>query len=356
MSRGATAPREAARLVDLFGMDRRELASALASFTDRPFHAAQLFHQMYGRLETGLPAMTDLPSSLRAKLAERFRISWPRIGSVRPSTDGSKKYLLVLDDGREIESVYIVHGARITLCLSSQVGCALSCRFCLTGTMGLVRNLTPGEILGQIAVMVRDNAIEKATCRIVLMGMGEPLHNYDAVVRAFRIMVDPRGFGLPPRRIVLSTAGLVPGIDRLAKENPRPRLAISLGATDDTLRDDLVPINRKHNLEALLAACRRFPLGPREKITFEYCLIQDVNDREVDARRLARMTRGLQAKVNLIPYNEAGVPGFRTPTLDSARRFRDLLHARGVVATVRWSKGRDVGAACGQLATGAAAV
>ena len=354
MSSGAAAPHEAARLVNLFGMDRGELASAPGSSADRPFHAAQLFHQIYGRLETGFHAMTDLPSALRAKLAERFRISWPRIGDVRPSTDGSRKYLLVLDDGREIESVFIVHGERVTLCLSSQVGCPLACRFCLTGTMGLVRHLTPGEILGQVAVMVRDTGLQKGAYRIVLMGMGEPLHNYDAVMRAFRIMVDPKGFALPPRRIVLSTAGLVPGIDRLAKETPRPRLAISLAATDDTLRDDLVPINRKYNLEALLRACRRFPLSPREKITFEYCLIEGVNDRDVDARRLASLTRGLQAKINLIPYNEVGVPGFRTPTLHGARRFRDLLLARGLVATVRWSKGRDVGAACGQLATRAA--
>jgi 23S rRNA (adenine2503-C2)-methyltransferase len=262
---------------------------------------------------------------------------------------------MVLEDDREIESVYIVYGTRVTLCLSSQVGCPLACRFCLTGTMGLVRNLTPGEILGQVVVMARDNALRGASYRVVLMGMGEPLNNYDPVMSAFRVMVDEKGFGLTPRRVTLSTAGLVPGIDRLAKESPRPRLAISLGAAHDALRDDLMPINRRYDLEALVAACRRFPLGPREAITFEYCLIDGVNDTDADARRLSRLTRGFKSKVNVIPYNEAGVPGFRTPAVDRAQRFRDTLLARGVVATIRWSKGRDVGAACGQLATTATA-
>jgi len=342
-------------LPNLLGLDRNELASVLAPLDARPFHAAQLFHQMYGRLETDFRAMTDLSSALRRELADRFRVALPEIKTVRRSTDGSKKYLMVLEDDREIESVYIVYGTRVTLCLSSQVGCPLACRFCLTGTMGLVRNLTPGEILGQVVVMARDNALRGAGYRVVLMGMGEPLNNYDPVMSAFRVMVDEKGFGLTPRRVTLSTAGLVPGIDRLAKESPRPRLAISLGAAHDALRDDLIPINRKYDLEALVAACRRFPLGPRETITFEYCLIDGVNDTDADARHLSRLTRGFKSKVNIIPYNEAGVPGFRTPAVDRAQRFRDALLARGVMATIRWSKGRDVGAACGQLATTATA-
>ena len=340
---------------NLFGWDRLDLASALAAFADRPYYAAQVYHHMYGRLETDFQAMTDLPTALRRELAERFRVDWPRVKDVRSSTDGSKKYLMALEDGGEIESVYILYGARVTLCVSSQIGCALACRFCLTGTMGLVRNLSPGEILGQIAVMARDHALPGTSYRVVFMGMGEPLHNYDPVMRAFRVMVDAKGFGLSPRRVTLSTAGLAPGIDKLAREKPRPRLAISLGAAHDTLRSELVPINRKYDLEALIGACRRFPLGPREKITFEYCLIDGVNDGEQDARRLARLTRGFPAKVNVIPYNEAGVPGFKTPAADGAQRFRDALLARGVAATIRWSKGRDVGAACGQLATRVAA-
>jgi 23S rRNA (adenine2503-C2)-methyltransferase len=340
-------------LPNLFGLDRPGLVSVMAPIAERPFHAAQVFHQMYGRLETDFAAMTDLSSDLRLRLKERFRVVLPRVKDVRPSTDGSRKYLMVLEDGGEIESVYILYGERVTLCLSTQIGCPLACRFCLTGTMGLVRNLTSGEILGQVAVMARDNALRGTAYRVVLMGMGEPMNNYDAVMGAFRVLVDPKGFRLTSRKVTLSTAGLVPGIDRLARETPRPRLAISLGAAHDELRDDLMPINRKYDLESLVAACRRFPLGPREAITFEYCLIDGVNDRDEDARRLARLTRGFRSKVNVIPYNEAGMPGFRTPAVDRAERFRDALRARGVTATIRWSKGRDVGAACGQLATGA---
>lgn len=345
---------EPARLPNLFGMDREQLAAALSPFTGRAFHGAQIFHWMYGRLQTDIQAMTDLPAALRAELSGRFRVALPEVKEVRRSADGSKKYVLVLEDGGLVEAVYILYGTRVTLCLSSQIGCPLACRFCLTGTMGLVRNLTAGEILGQIAVIARDNGLSGAGCRVVLMGMGEPLLNYDAVMRAFRVMVDAKGFRLPPRRVTLSTAGLVPGIEKLAKESPRPRLAISLGATTDDQRDDLMPINRKYDLEALIAACRRFPLESREKVTIEYCLIDGLNDREEDAARIARLVRGLRAKVNVIPYNEAGVPGFRTPPAASAGRFKDTLVARGVAATIRWSKGRDVGAACGQLVTAAA--
>lgn len=343
------------RRPDLFGLDAADLSSALSPLAARPFQAAQIFHQMYGRLETDFLAMTDLPLALRRALAERYRVAWPGTKEVRRSVDGSKKYLVTLEDGAEVESVYILYGERVTLCVSSQIGCPLACRFCLTGKMGLERNLTPGEILGQIAVMARDNALAGTSYRVVFMGMGEPLNNYDAVMKAFRIMVDAKGLALVPRRVTLSTAGLVPGIDRLAKEDPRPRLAISLGAADDALRSDLMPINRKYDLEALIDACRRFPLRPREKVTIEYCLIDGMNDTERDAQRLARLSRGFRAKINLIPYNEAGVAGFRTPGADRARRFREALAARGVLATIRWSKGRDVGAACGQLATGAAA-
>ncbi len=334
---------------NLFGMDREGLAVALSPLTQRAFHAGQVYHWMYGRLETDPAGMTDLPGSLRDALLDRFRIAWPAVAQVCRSADGAKKYVLALEDGGEVESVYMVHGRRITLCLSSQIGCALACRFCLTGTMGLVRQLSPGEILGQVVVMARDNALDRDACRIVFMGMGEPLHNYDAVLAAFRVLVDAKGLGLAPRRVTLSTAGLVPGIERLAAEDPRPRLAISLGATEDGLRDDLMPINRKYDLERLLEACRRFPLAPRERLTFEYVLLEGRNDDTRDAARMARLLRGVRAKVNLIPYNEAGVPGFRAPGLERASRFRDALLARGVPASIRWSKGRDIGAACGQL-------
>ncbi|MFQ5876585.1 MAG: 23S rRNA (adenine(2503)-C(2))-methyltransferase RlmN [Acidobacteriota bacterium] len=339
---------------NLYGIDRDGLASALAPWTERGFHAAQLYHWMYGRQETRPSVMSDLPARLRAALEERFRIFWPEVLEVRRSADGSKKYALRLEDGCEVEAVYILYGRRVTFCLSSQVGCPLACRFCLTGTMGLVRNLTPGEIVGQAAVLARDNGIDPAGARVVFMGMGEPLNNYDAVLRAFRLLVDPRGFALPPRRVTLSTAGLVPGIERLAAESPRPRLAVSLAAADDALRDRLVPINRRYDLAALIDACRRFPLGPRERVTFEYVLLAGVNDRSRDAARIAHLLRGLRAKINVIPYNEAGASGFRTPAPERAARFREALLARGVPSTIRWSRGRDIGAACGQLARGSA--
>ena len=334
---------------NLFGLSLEELAGTLAPFIDRSYAASQIFHWMYARRVTEFDAMTDLPDSLRRWLAERFRISWPAIKDVGHSTDGSKKYVLTLEDDAEIEAVYIVYGSRITLCLSSQIGCPLDCRFCLTGRMGLLRNLSAGEIAGQAAAITRDSAIDIATARIVFMGMGEPLNNYDAVLRAFRLLVDPRGFGIAPRRVTLSTAGLVPEIERLATESPRPRLAISLASPDDATRADLMPISRKYNLARLIEACRRFPLGPREKITFEHVLIDRVNDDPGDARRIARLLRGVRAKVNVIPYNEAGVQGFRTPTADRVTAFREALRDHGVPATVRWSKGRDIGAACGQL-------
>jgi 23S rRNA (adenine2503-C2)-methyltransferase len=340
----------AAAPLNLYGMDREEIAAILAPFEARPFHAAQVYHWMYARHATDLGMMTDLPRALRAALAERARIVWPSIAEVRRSQDGSRKYLLRLQDGGEVEVVYILYGERVTLCLSSQIGCPLACRFCLTGTMGLVRNLTPGEIAAQVAVVGRDAAADLGRVRLVFMGMGEPLHNYDAVLRAFRLLADPQGFGIAPRRITLSTAGIVPGIERLAQERPRPRLAISLAATRDEQRDDLMPINRRYPLRSLIDACRRFPLAPRERVTFEYCLLAGMNDSPQEAQRLAQLLRGVKSKVNVIPYNEAGVAGFHTPSPEQAARFRDALSARGVPATIRWSKGRDIGAACGQLA------
>jgi len=349
MARPLPSPGTAPGRANLFGLERDGLAARLAELTSRRFHADQIFHWMYGRLEQDTGAMTDLPAKLRGTIGGRFRVSWPEVAECRDSADGSRKYVLRLEDGGEIEAVHIVHGSRATLCLSSQIGCALQCRFCLTGSMGLVRNLTPGEILGQVAVLARAHSLVPNGYRVVFMGMGEPLHNYDAVLAAFRILVDPSGFALAPRRVTLSTAGLVSGIDRLAAESPRPRLAVSLAAADDRLRDDLMPINRKFDLEHLMDACRRFPLGPRERVTFEYPLIDTVNDRPEDAVRLARLLRGVRAKVNVIPYNEAGVEEFRTPSEERAGRFRDALKSRGVGATIRWSKGRDIGAACGQL-------
>ena len=338
---------------NLYGLDRDGLREALAPLTTRRFHADQVFHWIYGRRETDPSRMSDLPAALRQAIGERFRFCWPRTRVVGRSADGSRKHLLTLEDGLEIEAVHMVHADRVTFCLSSQVGCALDCAFCLTGTMGLRRQLGPGEIAGQVAALLADQDVPVDRLRIVFMGMGEPLHNYDAVLQAFRLLVDPQGFALPPRRITLSTAGLVPAIERLGREDPRPRLAVSLAAPTDAVRARLMPINRKWTLAKLVAACRAFPLGPRERITFEYVLIAGVNDAEADAEATARLLAGLRAKVNVIPYNEAGLHGFATPAEPIAARFRDVLLKRGVPASIRWSKGRDIGAACGQLARGA---
>ncbi|HZN04601.1 MAG TPA: 23S rRNA (adenine(2503)-C(2))-methyltransferase RlmN [Candidatus Polarisedimenticolia bacterium] len=340
--------------LNLFGLDREGLREALTPLTARRFHADQVFHWIYGRRETDPRRMSDLPAALRAAIDDRFRFAWPRTRVSGRSADGSRKHLLTLEDGLEIEAVHMVHADRVTFCLSSQVGCALDCAFCLTGTMGLRRQLGAGEIAGQVAALLADGEVPIDQLRIVFMGMGEPLHNYDAVMAAFRILVDPQGFALPPRRITLSTAGLVPGIERLGREDPRPRLAVSLAAPTDAARARLMPINRKWTLAKLLAACRAFPLGPRERITFEYVLLAGVNDSAGDAEATARLLAGLRAKVNVIPYNEAGLHGFATPAAAVAARFRDVLLRRGMQASIRWSKGRDIGAACGQLARTAA--
>jgi 23S rRNA (adenine2503-C2)-methyltransferase len=334
---------------NLFGLGRDRLAEALRDLTPRTFHASQLSRWMHQRLATDFESMTDLPASLRKTLAERFRIAWPQARLAGTSSDGSRKVVLTLEDGLEVEAVHMVHDDRVTFCLSSQVGCALDCGFCLTGTMGLRRQMTAPEIAGQAAALLHAAPVERQRLRIVFMGMGEPLHNYDAVLEAFRWLVDPQGFGLAPRRVTLSTAGLVPGIERLGRETPRPRLAVSLAGPNDAIRGRLMPINRKWNLDALMAACRAFPLGPRERITFEYVLLEGINDARPQATEVARRLRGLQAKVNLIPYNEAGLEGFRTPAAEAADAFRDELVKHGVPASIRWSKGRDIGAACGQL-------
>jgi 23S rRNA (adenine2503-C2)-methyltransferase len=335
---------------NLYGLDRDGIARALAPLTEKRFHSDQIHHWMYGRQVTAFAAMSDLPGSLREALGSRFRIVWPEAVEIGRSADGSRKYVVRLDDGLEVEAVHMVQEGRTTFCLSSQVGCPLDCGFCLTGTMGLVRNLTPGEIVGQVAALARAGEVDLATVRLVFMGMGEPLNNYSAVLRAFRLLVDPRGFGVQPRRVTLSTAGLVPGIERLGREETRPRLAISLAAANDALRDRLMPINRTWNIEALLAACRGFKLRPRERITFEYVLLAGLNDSKRDADAVARLIRGLRAKVNVIPYNEAGLEGFRTPAAAVAGAFRDALLGHGIPASIRWSRGRDIGAACGQLA------
>jgi 23S rRNA (adenine2503-C2)-methyltransferase len=293
--------------------------------------------------------MTDLSRELRAILAERCVVSTPRIARKDVSVDGTTKYLLKLADGALIESVFIPDTPAQTFCISSQVGCAMGCGFCLTGKMGIIRNLSAAEIVGQVRLLAADLALLDKTFNIVLMGMGEPLHNYDETMKALRILSAADGFGMAPKRITLSTVGVVPGIERLATESFMPNLAISLHATTDEQRSRLVPINRKYGLQQLLDACRRFPVKKRNRITFEYVLLDGVNDTPEDARRLVKLLNGIRAKVNLLPLNAApGIP-FERPSDARVNRFAEILADHDVTVSVRKSRGRDIRAACGQL-------
>ena len=331
-------------------MSRQALARVVSEFSDKPFHARQLFSWIYGRAETDLAKMSNLPRSLRAYLAERFVIAHPRVELRQSSRDGSVKYLLRLEDGKAVEAVYIPEKTRVTLCISSQIGCPLGCTFCLTAKMGLVRNLTPGEIAGQVTVLAAEHHLAANAYNLVFMGMGEPLNNYDQVLAAFHLLTDLEGIGIAAKHITLSTAGVVPGIRRLARENPRPRLAVSLSATTDALRDEFMPINRAYPLAELFASLRELPLAPREKVTLEYVLLRGMNDRREDAHRLASLAGKLPLKVNLIPYNETWREGYAATPLESARSFRDALLDRKISASIRRRRGADISAACGQLA------
>src|SRR6185503_14549899 len=263
----------------------------------------------YHRGVTDLSAMTNLPRAMRERLASEFTIGTPTITHRDESVDGTQKFLLRLRDGRMIESVFIPDTPAMTFCLSTQVGCAMACAFCLTGKMGLVRNLTAGEIVGQVRVLAHAVDLRDRAFNIVLMGMGEPLHNYDATMKALRMLADEQGFALPPRRVTLSTVGLLPALERLAREPIMPNLAISLHAPTDLQRGRLVPINTKYGVADIVEACKRFPLKRRSRITFEYVLLAGVNDSPADARRLARLVAGVKSKVNLIPLNAAaGIP------------------------------------------------
>ena len=339
----------AARRPDLADLDRPALESALTALGHQPFHARQIFQWIYRRGVADVAAMTDLSRDLRATLAQHFTLATPALVHRDTSSDGTEKFLLRLADGRQIESVFIPDTPSMTFCISTQVGCAMACAFCLTGKMGLVRNLSAGEIVGQVRVLADALHMRDVTFNIVLMGMGEPLHNYDETMKALRILTDQDGFAMSPRRITLSTVGLLSALERLANEPVMPNLAISLHAPTDLLRGELVPINRKHGVADIIAACRRFPVRRRSRITFEYVLLAGVNDSPDDARHLAKLVASVRSKVNLIPLNAApGIP-FERPTDAAIDRFAKTLADRGIVVSVRKSRGRDIRAACGQL-------
>jgi 23S rRNA (adenine2503-C2)-methyltransferase len=334
----------------LTDLTRAQLEAALHELGAPAFRARQVFQWVHRRGVGDFAAMTDLPVALRANLADHFR--WPILTLDRRdvSEDGTQKFLLRLGDGQTIESVFIPDTPNQTFCISTQVGCAMGCRFCLTATMGLVRHLSPGEIVGQVGVLADALDLRGQTFNLVFMGMGEPLHNYEATMAAIRILADDMGMGISPRRMTLSTVGLVPAIERLATEDVMPNLAISLHATTEEQRSDLVPASRKYGIHDVLEACRRFPLGRRDSITFEYVLLNGINDTRADAHRLVRLLGDVRAKVNLIPLNPAaGIP-FERPSDERVNDFGRILADHGVTVSVRKSRGRDIRAACGQLA------
>jgi 23S rRNA (adenine2503-C2)-methyltransferase len=334
---------------DFADLERPALEVALEALGHRRFHARQIFRWIYRRGVTDVQAMTDLSLELRGALARDFTLSMPALVHRERSIDGTEKFLLRLADGRQIESVFIPDTPAMTFCISTQVGCAMACAFCLTGKMGLVRNLTAAEIVGQVRVLAGALNMRDTRFNIVLMGMGEPLHNYDETMKALRILADEHGFGMSPRRITLSTVGLLPALERLAQEPVMPNLAISLHAPTDLQRGELVPINRKYGVTDIIEACKRFPLKKRNRITFEYVLLAGVNDSPQDARRLAKLVAGVKAKVNLIPLNAAaGIP-FERPSDEAIDRFARVVSEHGIDVSVRKSRGRDIRAACGQL-------
>ena len=335
--------------VDLAELSRAELEAAFSTLGLPRFRATQVYRWLHRRAVADFAAMTNLPAGLRERLASEFRIGTPSITRKDVSSDGTTKLLLRLADGRQIESVYIPDTPNQTFCVSTQVGCAMSCGFCLTGKMGLLRNLTAGEIASQVRLLAHETGLSDAPFNIVLMGMGEPLHNYDATMKALRLLYDEEGLAVHPKRVTLSTVGVVPGLERLATEPDMPNIAISLHATTDEARDALVPINRKWKIRELLDMCRRLPIGKRRRITFEYVLLDGVNDTPADARRLVKLLGDLRAKVNLLPLNAApGIP-FARPSDERVNAFARILADAGTIVSVRKSRGRDIRAACGQL-------
>lgn len=336
--------------MNLFGLDRLELEREMLARDLPAFRGRQIYRALYAHGALSFDAMTDLPRALREALARDYRIERPRVASRHLSRDGTIKLLLALEDGRNVECVYIPEKTRHTFCLSTQVGCPLKCSFCFSGTIRFERNLVPGEILGQF--LAAREALEEPPSRsnIVFMGMGEPLLNSAAVLKAIRILTDDQAFSVSPRRITVSTAGLVEEIARFTEEAPAVGLAISLHAATNELRDRIMPINRKHPLEELVAAAKSLPIPRRRRITFEYVLLGGENDSPEDARRLAALLEGVKAKVNLITYNPWPGSPHRRSSGEATEAFLEILAGAGLTVSLRRSRGDDVLAACGQLA------
>jgi 23S rRNA (adenine2503-C2)-methyltransferase len=385
--------------MELLGKSKDELREMCAAMGEPAYRGGQIYHALYAERKFDVAQMTNLPAALRARLVAEATITLPVVKQRFASSDGSVRYLFDLGETEEprtntegaekrrpfgaasVEAVFMPSEGRQTICVSTQAGCAVDCQFCLTAQLGLIRNLTAAEILGQVLVAleehrrgpdakseamgeVQDAGLKPEATQVaaparqrdplqtnvVLMGQGEPLLNLDAVMAALRILLDPGGVGISPKHVTLSTSGIVPGIERLALEAMRPKLAISLNASNDEQRNALMPINRKYPLSVLLEACKKYPLRPWEHLTFEYVMLGGVNDAAEDARRVVRLLGPLKSvKVNLIPWNPGELP-YRESSAERIEEFRQILVDRGIPAFVRYSRGRDVMAACGQLA------
>jgi 23S rRNA (adenine2503-C2)-methyltransferase len=334
---------------NLFGMDLARLEAAVEALGEPRFRASQIYAWLYAKRARAIADMTDLSEALRRRLGEAYALAWPEVAERALSYDGSRKYLFRLHDGATIEAVFIPEQRRRTICISTQAGCPLKCAFCLTGIAGYRRNLTPGEILGQVAAVMAEATPRATPWNVVVMGMGEPLLNCEASVLALRVLMDPRGFAIAPRRLTLSTVGILPALERLGEEQVRPNLAISLHASNPELRRRLMPIEDKYPLPAVIAAASRYAAPRGGRVTYEYVLLGGVNDRPQEARELVRLLSGAHAKVNLIPLNPASEIPFAAPTEADIDRFCRILVDGGLSVSVRRSRGQDILAACGQL-------
>jgi 23S rRNA (adenine2503-C2)-methyltransferase len=347
--------------LELLGKSREELREYCAELGEPGYRGDQIYHALYRERKFALAEVSNLPKSLREKLAAEARVTLPEVKRRYESTDGSVRYLFGLEAGEErrkiaasVEAVFMPSEGRQTICVSTQAGCAVDCQFCLTAQLGLIRNLTAGEIVAQVLLPFEEQRLGgrelAGQTNVVLMGQGEPLLNYENTMVALRILLDPEGVGLSPKHVTLSTSGIVPGIERLGTEAVRPKLAISLNASSDAQRDKLMPINRKYPLGKLIEACAEYPLRNWEHLTFEYVMLGGVNDSADDARRVARLLGRLKSvKVNLIPWNPGELP-YKESSAAAIEAFQVILVERGIPTFVRYSRGRDVMAACGQLA------
>ncbi|HEX9457334.1 MAG TPA: 23S rRNA (adenine(2503)-C(2))-methyltransferase RlmN [Candidatus Acidoferrum sp.] len=363
--------------MELLGKSREELRTFCAALGEPAYRGGQIYHALYAERKFDVARMANLPTALRERLSNEARITLPDVKQRFASADGSVRYLFALasGDGKQsefntegaddaerkekkrpnrpasVEAVFMPSEGRQTVCISTQAGCAVDCHFCLTAQLGLIRNLTAGEILAQALLPLEEHKAELAPqTNVVLMGQGEPLLNFEPVMAAVRIMLDGQGMGISPKHVTLSTSGIVPGIERLAQEKVRPKLAISLNASHDEQRDALMPINKKYPLAVLMDACKKYPLRPWEHLTFEYVMLGGINDSAEDARRVVKLLAPIKSlKVNLIPWNPGELP-YQESSPERIEEFRRILVDRGVPAFVRYSRGRDVMAACGQLA------